>query len=231
VSPCGFIIGRGGSDANLIRLGWLWRFGKFSPHPYEGKANNKSSARAEARTNASVGQGHGATASVCGRRSVPSPAAAKSVASSRPCRTQPTRRLTIPSSGRAKGCALVPPLKSNVRALSLLRVTLHSLFAASEGSVLPARSWSRCSSRLGDVRAKLASVGARKVLAGPTQERRAGLQVGSGASFARAATVVALGKQALLEGLKLKALIHWFASYWRRSERSNTIQTQDCGAH
>ena len=29
--------------------------------------------------------------------------------------SQRCRRLTIPSSGRAKGCALVPPLKSNVR--------------------------------------------------------------------------------------------------------------------
>ena len=117
-SPCGFIIGLGGSDGNLIRLGWLWRFGKFSPHPHEGKASSRSSARAEARASANVGQGHGAAASACGRRSVSSLAAAKSVASSWPCRTQPTRRLTLPSSGRAKGCALVPPLKSNVRRLS-----------------------------------------------------------------------------------------------------------------
>jgi hypothetical protein len=59
------------------------------------------------------------------RVTVPAPASAAakrllgsagcSVASSPPCTSHRShRRLTSPSSGRAKGCALVPPLKSNV---------------------------------------------------------------------------------------------------------------------
>ena len=45
-----------------------------------------------------------------------SPAAAKSVASSWPCRTQPTRRLTLRSIGQPPGYRC-PPLNSNVSAL------------------------------------------------------------------------------------------------------------------
>jgi hypothetical protein len=78
------------------------------------------------------------------------------------CSLSSSSRLTLPSRGRSPAYGLQAPLMSNVMALSLLRVTLHSLFAASEGSVLPARSWSRCSRRFGDVRAKVASVGLAK---------------------------------------------------------------------
>jgi hypothetical protein len=67
------------------------------------------------------------------------------------------------------------------------------------GLSLWASPWFRFSSQHGVAMRKVTSASDRRVPAGPAQERRAGLQVGSGASFARAVVVVALGKQAFLE--------------------------------
>ena len=75
---------------------------------------------------------------------------------------------------------------------------MHSPLAASEGSAPPARSWSHCSSASA-ADEQVASPGVAKSSLALRRSAEPGLQVGSGASFARAAIVVALAEQALLE--------------------------------
>jgi hypothetical protein len=109
------------------------------------------------------------------------------------CSPSSTSRLTLPSRGQLPGYALQLPLMSNVRAL----VSNTSSFAGRRSSSPPVSAKSmatlEASRRVPRPQSKGLCVPRGSAVAGPALLRRAGSQVGSGASCARAASVAAFG--------------------------------------